>query len=121
MLRVDPGQVGERDAVRRHPEFGAEMLRPIKLWEDLAPIVRHHHEWIDGSGYPDGLRGERIPLEARIIAVAEAFDALTSEQSYQQPIPLDEAVGRIEAGAGVQFDSAVVAAFVASRADLAAL
>ena len=121
MLRVDPGRVGDRDAVRRHPEFGAEMLKPIKLWEDLAPIVRHHHEWTDGSGYPDGLRGERIPLESRIIAVAEAFDALTSEQSYQRPIPVEEAIGRIEAGSGVQFDAAVVGAFVALRADLATL
>ncbi len=121
MLRVDPRQVGERDAVRRHAELGAAMLEPIKLWEDLAPIVRHHHEWIDGSGYPDGLRGERIPLESRIIAVAEAFDALTSERSYQPPIPVEEAVGRIEAGSGVQFDEAVVRAFRALRADLTTL
>ncbi len=86
MLRVDPRNVGDRAAVRRHPELGAEMLKPIKLWEDLAPIVRHHHEWIDGGGYPDGLKGDRIPLESRIIAVAETYDALTSEYSYQQPI-----------------------------------
>ncbi len=117
MLRVDPSQVGNREATRRHAEYGAEMLKPIKLWEDLAPIVRHHHEWIDGSGYPDGLRGESIPLESRIIAVAETFDALTSEQSYQRPIPVDEALGRIEAGSGVQFDAKVVGAFRAARAE----
>jgi len=121
LLRVDPRRIGEREAVRRHAEYGAEMLKPIRLWEDLAPIVRHHHEWIDGSGYPDGLRGERIPLESRIIAVAETFDALTSEQSYQRPIPVEEAVGRIEAGSGVQFDEGVVRAFRALRADLATL
>lgn len=118
MLRVDPREVGDPDAVRRHPELGAEMLKPIRLWEDLAPIVRHHHEWIDGSGYPDGLKGDRIPLESRIIAVAETYDALTSEHSYKAPIPVEEAVGRIEAGSGVQFDGGVVGAFLAIRGEL---
>ena len=121
MLRVDPRNVGDREAVRRHPEHGAEMLKPIKLWEDLAPIVRHHHEWIDGSGYPDGLKGDRIPLESKIIAVAETYDALTSEYSYQKPIPVDEAIGRIEAGSGVQFDAKVVGAFLAIRTELASI
>lgn len=118
MLRVDRARVGDLAEVRRHAALGGEMLQPIRLWEDLAPIVRHHHEWFDGSGYPDGIGGEKIPLESRIIAVAETFDALTSDHSYKEPVSRSEAVSRIEAGTGVQFDPAVVRAFLEVSDDL---
>ena len=101
--------------VRRHAELGDEMLRPIRVWEDIAPLVRHHHEWFDGRGYPDRLAGESIPLESRIIAVAEAFDAMTAEKSYKEAIPVEEAIDRIREGSGTQFDPAVVEAFLRSR------
>lgn len=112
MLRVDRSRVGDREAVRRHAAYGAEMLQPIRLWEDLAPIVRHHHEWFDGGGYPDGIAGPAIPLESRIIAIAETFDALTAEHSYKSPILGAEACSRIEAAAGTQFDPEIVGIFL---------
>ncbi len=112
MLRVPREHVADLNEVRRHAEFGDEMLRPIRVWEDLAPLVRHHHEWWDGRGYPDGLAGEHIPLESRIIAVAEAFDSMTAEKSYKRAIPIEEALMRLQAGAGTQFDPAVVRTFV---------
>jgi len=118
MLRVDRARVGDLAEVRRHAALGGEMLQPIRLWEDLAPIVRHHHEWFDGSGYPDGIGGEKIPLESRIIAVAETFDALTSDHSYKEPVSRAEAVSRIEASTGVQFDPAVVRVFLEVSDDL---
>lgn len=117
MLRVDRRRVADLEAVREHPALGAQMLEPIRVWEDLAPLVRHHHEWFDGSGYPQGLAGARIPLESRIIAVAETWDALTAEQSYQRPVGGAEALERIEAASGVQFDPEVVRAFRAVRAE----
>lgn len=117
MLRVDRRKVADLEAVREHPALGAQMLEPIRVWEDLAPLVRHHHEWFDGSGYPHGLAGSRIPLESRIIAVAETWDALTAEQSYQRPVGEAEALERIEAASGVQFDPEVVRAFRAVRAE----
>ncbi|MCA9730438.1 MAG: hypothetical protein KC729_22350, partial [Candidatus Eisenbacteria bacterium] len=82
--------------------------------------VRHHHEWFDGTGYPDGIAGSEIPLESRIIAVAETFDALTSDHSYQQPVSKAEAISRIEASTGVQFDPQVVNAFLEIRDELPA-
>jgi len=112
MLRVPRQHMLDLEEVRRHPELGDEMLRPIRIWEDLAPFVRHHHEWWDGRGYPDHLGGEEIPLESRIIGAAEAFDAMTSERSYQKSVPLVEAIERLRAGAGTQFDPGVVQAFV---------
>jgi putative nucleotidyltransferase with HDIG domain len=122
MLTLDrESMAASRAAVERHPELGAEMLRPIHLWSHLAPVVRHHHEWFDGSGYPDGLRGDAIPLESRVIAVAEAFDSMTSEHSYRASIPAPEALARIGQGAGSQFDPRVVQALdrLATEGELA--
>jgi putative nucleotidyltransferase with HDIG domain len=115
MLRVRRDHVEDVEMIRRHAELGDEMLRPIRVWEDLAPIVRHHHEWFDGRGYPDRLSGESVPLESRIIAVAEAFDAMTSDKSYKPPIPVEQALDRLKLGAGSQFDPAVVDAFLRGR------
>jgi len=70
--------------------------------------VLHHHEWFDGTGYPEKIAGSQIPLESRIVAVAEAFDSLTSESSYQRAIPAEEALRRIETGAGKQFDPEII-------------
>jgi HD-GYP domain-containing protein (c-di-GMP phosphodiesterase class II) len=70
--------------------------------------VLHHHEWFDGSGYPEKVAGDQIPLESRIIALAEAFDTMTSESSYQRAISVEEALQRVEAGAGRQFDPQIV-------------
>ena len=107
MLKLD-ARSEEEAAGRRHPSTGHQMLKPIRLWEDLAPIVLHHHEWFDGTGYPEKIAGSQIPLESRIVAVAEAFDGMTSESSYQRAIPVEEALRRIETSAGKQFDPEIV-------------
>jgi len=112
MLRIDPRRMGDKKANRQHPTLGYRMLAPIQLWADVAPLVLHHHEWFDGGGYPDGLVGNDIPQGSRIIGLAEAFDSMTSASSYKPPVPRDEALRRIEAGSGSQFDPAVVRAFL---------
>jgi HD-GYP domain-containing protein (c-di-GMP phosphodiesterase class II) len=96
------------------------MLAPIQLWEEVAPLVLHHHEWFDGNGYPDQVAGEAIPLESRIIGLAEAFDSMTSASSYKAPVDRDEAIRRIETGSGTQFDPKVVRVFLdlARRGDI---
>lgn len=120
MLRIDPARLGDARIARSHPQLGHRMLAPIQLWADVAPLVLHHHEWYDGTGYPEQLAGDAIPLESRIIGVAEAFDSMTSSSSYKESVQRDEAVRRIEAGSATQFDPAVVRVFLelARRGDL---
>jgi HD-GYP domain-containing protein (c-di-GMP phosphodiesterase class II) len=89
------------------------MLGRIRLWQEIAPIVHHHHEWFDGRGYPDGIAGEAIPLESRIIALCDAFDSMTSATSYKSARPLATVVRELEACAGTQFDPELVKRFVA--------
>ena len=112
MLRIDPRRMQEPKVNRQHPTLGFRMLSPILLWADVAPIVLHHHEWFDGGGYPDGLVGDDIPLESRIIGLAEAFDSMTSTSSYKPPVDREEALRRVEAGSGTQFDPTVARTFV---------
>lgn len=111
MLRIDT-RAATRAVYRQHAALGHRMLKPIRVWEHLAPLVLHHHEWFDGRGYPEGLSGESIPLESRIIAVAEAFDSMTAAGSYRECVPLTEALGELRAGAGTQFDPTVARVFV---------
>lgn len=98
----------ERAAMMEHPVIGAEVLEPAAALRHLIPGVRWHHEWINGGGYPDGLKGEDIPLDARIIGAADAFDAMTSSRPYRGAMTREEAMRRLVAGAGVQFDARVV-------------
>ena len=112
MLKLNRQQQMNRKTSAKHTVLGGRMLARIRLWEHLAPLVHHHHEWWDGSGYPDGLSGNAIPLESRIIAVCEAFDAITSSTSYKEAAPFDFAVHEIESGAGTQFDPDAVSAFL---------
>ena len=120
MLRIDPPRMNEPRIARQHPVLGHRMLAPIQLWEEVAPLVLHHHEWFDGSGYPEQVAGDAIPLESRIIGLAEAFDSMTSASSYKDPVERDEAIRRVEAGSGTQFDPNVVRVFLdlARRGDL---
>ena len=101
----------EREKMDMHVVIGEDILRPIALLHPLLPGVRHHHERFDGSGYPDGLKGEDIPIEARIMAVADAFDAMTSSRPYREQLPEGEALMELRRAAGLQFDPRVVAAF----------
>ena len=98
----------EQSLMRRHPVIGYDIVQGIEFLSDAAMIVRHHHERWDGQGYPDGLRGEEIPLAARIFAVADALDAMTTDRPYRPGFSFERARAEIRSGAGTQFDPAVV-------------
>jgi HD-GYP domain-containing protein (c-di-GMP phosphodiesterase class II) len=112
MLKLDRTQQMNRRTCDRHTVLGSRMLARIRLWKDVAPIILHHHEWFDGSGYPEGTAGEAIPLEARIIAVCDAWDSMTSDTSYKAALSRDEAMTELETGAGTQFDPELVRTFL---------
>src|SRR6266542_2880006 len=98
--------------MKRHPEFGARIISGIPFLEEVARIVRHHHERWDGMGYPDGLKGDRIPLGARIFAVGDSFDAMTRDRPYRRALLIDASRQEIRRCANSQFDPAVVTAFL---------
>jgi len=106
----------EWEIVQQHPVLAEHILGPIEELRDVIQIVRHHHERFDGTGYPDKLKGAGIPLGARILAVADTYDALTSRRPYRSAMSDRESVDIIEAGAGTQFDPVIVRAFTGSRA-----
>ena len=112
-----PGKLTDAEFahVRTHPDLGAQFLEHECL-DDVRAWVRAHHERPDGRGYPLGLSGEEIPIEARIVAVADAYEAMTSDRSYRAAIGLEAAHKELRRCAGVQFDAAVVEAFLASSA-----
>ncbi len=101
----------EYDIIKQHPVKGEEIVRPISFLQDHLHLIRNHHEWYDGSGYPDGLIGEEIPLGAQIIGVADAYDAITSTRPYRLGLAPREAFHRINDFSGVQFSPRVVQAF----------
>jgi len=101
----------EWEEMRQHPIHGEDMLREKDFLAEAAKIVRAHHERYDGTGYPDGLRGEAIPIEARVIAVVDAYDAITSERPYQAAQAKKRALEELRLGSGTHFDPRVVRAF----------
>lgn len=108
LKKQGPLDEGEWRTMRQHPQIGYEMLKGIDFLRDATPIILHHHERYDGSGYPHGLAGEAIPLGARIFAVADAYDAITSDRPYRRGRSHEVAMAEIAAGAGKQFDPKVV-------------
>jgi ribonuclease P protein subunit RPR2 len=112
LWKPEPLTPEERTLMERHPVVGWEILREIDFLGEAKLVVRHHHERWDGAGYPDGLAGESIPLAARVFAVADVLDALTTIRPYRPPSPLDDARAMIAEAAGTQFDPEVVAAFL---------
>ncbi|MGK5638915.1 HD domain-containing phosphohydrolase, partial [Streptomyces sp. URMC 126] len=111
VLRKDGPLTGEeRRVVRRHPEYGDELVRGVALPEEAREAILHHHERLDGSGYPHGLAGRRIPEAARIVAVADAFDAMTSTRTYSRGRPVTAALAELRRCAGSQFDPRMVEA-----------
>ena len=102
----------EWEAMRRHPELGEAIAREEGHPEDVAEWVRHHHERLDGTGYPDNLHGEEIPMGARVIAVLDAYVGMTSPRPYRPPIPAEIALEELEHAAGKHFDPQVVDVFV---------
>lgn len=129
-LLHDIGKIGIRDEVlqkkgqlspeeyqyvQQHPLIGVKIVEGIDFFKDKIPMIRNHHERFDGSGYPDGLTGEVIPLEARIIAVPDAFDAMTSLRPHRRAMPVDEVIEEMEKGKGTQFDPQVLEIFLGEK------
>lgn len=98
--------------VKHHPISGKEILEPIEFFEDILPIIYHHHERYDGTGYPDGIGGEEIPLGARILSVTDAYDAMTSKRAYRDELDPKHARRELENNAGSQFDPKIVEIFL---------
>jgi len=113
-LKINSDHAFKREEFMRHPAVGYEMIKPINFYSDIAPFILHHHEWYDGNGYPSRLKGDDIPLESRIICIAEAFDAMISTTSYRVPVSFDEAVAELKRKAGTQFDPWLVDVFVST-------
>ena len=108
-----PLTLEERRQMEQHSEIGERILRNVDDYSEIADVVRSHHERIDGMGYPDGVHGDDIPLLARIIGVADGYDAMTSDRPYREALPSRVARMRLAQAVGTQFDTGVVAAFEA--------
>ncbi|MCK4519348.1 MAG: response regulator [Candidatus Omnitrophica bacterium] len=100
------------EALKKHPVIGEKILENFRLLRIEQKMVRHHHERYDGSGYPDGLEAEEIPLYARILSVADAFESMTAGRVYKSPLSIKEAIEELKTGSGTQFDSQIVTVFI---------
>jgi putative two-component system response regulator len=112
LIKPKPLTSEEYLKVQTHPEIGARILQPMQEFHEILPIVRYHHEKFDGSGYPLGLKGDEIPLGSRIIAIIDAYDALTTVRPYSQPIASEKAVERLVSEAGTKYDPVLIDLFV---------
>jgi len=104
----------ERACICRHPSIGAGILRGIKQMRDIVPGVLCHHERVDGQGYPDGLKGDELPLTGKIVGLADSFDAMTSRRTYRDALSVEHALDEIRKGLGTQFDPRIGAIFLES-------
>ena len=113
-ILLKPGKLtdDEYSEIKNHPSIGAHILGSAKIFKDIVPIVKHHHEKYDGNGYPSRLKGEEIPYLARIAAIADTFDAMTSRRSYRNALDLDFVKDEIESCKGTQFDPQLADAFL---------
>lgn len=113
-ILTKPGKLTPEEyaEMKKHPEKGAEILREVNFMAPVVPIVYHHQEQYDGNGYPDGLAGEQIPIGSRIVAVLDAYDAMTTDRPYRKSLPLSVAIKELRRQSGVQFDPKVVEAFI---------
>jgi putative two-component system response regulator len=113
-LLLRPGALDprERRAVERHTEIGATLLEPLGLASEITMGVRHHHEWWDGRGYPDGLHGEQVPVVARIVSIVDAYDAMSSDRPYRSALPAEVVIQELRKFAGVQFDPTLANEFL---------
>ena len=116
LLKADRLTKDERTIMNSHPVLGAQIIMPVTKLAPELPIIRHHHEWFNGSGYPDRLIGEEIPKLARVLHVADAFEAMTAARPYRMvPLTAEMALGELRKFAGIQFDPQVVDAFVRTK------
>ncbi len=104
LLRAGSLDANERALVEQHPAIGARLVKPLAIPHAIASAIQHHHEWWDGTGYPDGLKGEEIPRTSRLIAVVDAFDAMSSDRPYRRALTRESAINEIRHFAGIQFD-----------------
>ncbi len=113
-ILLKPAKLDEEEwgAIRRHPRKAVEILEPLKFLTKEKEIICHHHERYDGKGYPDNLKGEEIPLGARILAVADSFDAMNSERPYRKPLPEDVIIAELKKVSGTQLDPQIITAFL---------
>ncbi|HMQ30336.1 MAG TPA: response regulator [Chloroflexaceae bacterium] len=102
----------EYEQIKQHPEYGARIVAPMRFAGEVAPIIRHHHERWDGAGYPDGLRGEDIPVGARIVAIVDAYDAMMTDRPYRKALGLDETLRRLREGRGREWDPQLLDLFL---------
>jgi HD-GYP domain-containing protein (c-di-GMP phosphodiesterase class II) len=112
LKKAAPLTAEERTVINRHPEYSWSILRLFSGLEEASLYALHHHESVDGSGYPAGLKGHDIPLVSRIVSVIDAYDAMVSSRCYRKGMPHEEAIRRLVASSGTQFDSEVVQAFI---------
>jgi len=114
-LLLRPGALDpeERALVEQHPEIGARLIKPLNISSSVGSAIQHHHEWWDGTGYPAGLSGKEIPLAARIISVADAFDAMSSDRPYRRALDREIVISEIQRFSGVQFDPDIAKEFIA--------
>jgi len=112
LLRAGALDASERALVEQHPVIGARLVKPLKIPASIASAIRHHHEWWDGSGYPDGQSGEQIPLAARIISVVDAFDAMSSDRPYRKALSRKVVCEELRRFAGIQFDPELTKQFL---------
>lgn len=111
LRKAGPLTLDELAEIRTHPRAGAQLVLPLRAARAALPYVLFHHEWWNGGGYPAGLRGRAIPAEARLLAVADAFDAMTSPRPYRHALTADRALVEIDACAGTQFDPQIASLF----------
>lgn len=121
LRKPDPLTPEEFAEIKRHPDEGWGILLELEQLRHVLPGVLHHHEQVNGTGYPDGLKGDEIPLDARIMAVADAYDAMTSDRAYRRGMPHEKAIDVIRTGAGTQWDAAVVESFLSVIDDIVAI
>jgi putative nucleotidyltransferase with HDIG domain len=107
--RLDDAELAQ---IRDHPKIGAKLLLRVSALREAIPYVLYHHERWDGTGYPSGKAGEEIPVEARVLAIADAFDAMTSDRPYRRALTHDEALAEVERCAGTQFDPRIAQVFL---------
>lgn len=102
----------EMQEIKRHPVIGEKIMAPIEFFAPIAPLILYHHEWFDGTGYGEGLVGEEIPIGARIVAVIDSYDAMTSDRPYRKALPQATAIDELKKGIGTQFDPKIVNIFL---------
>lgn len=112
LLKPGPLDPDERIRMRRHVLVGVEIARELRSAASVIPIIRHHHEWFDGTGYPDGLAGPDIPPTAMVVSICDAYDAMTSDRPYRAAMSSDLAIAELRRGAGTQWDPDLVSRFL---------